>query len=260
MSTPSNTPEAPSPSRRTIFRTRRSIALAMTNIVAYSGLTLMIACGEAPTGVPTALRPVDGASADRAAGAHYDTNGDGRLDKAEKDAKESAEKLAKATAKAAHDLEKAELDALKRDWEQYKQAVKKGIVTASILRCEPKPAESATKRIGPGGGTISAGANRLEIPAGALTREVEISMSVPANPLVGIEFAPHGLQFAKPVEMTISYDQCIVPAGTELGVVYVLDGWRPDQKMPSHDERGSRTIAALTDHFSGYMVSTGFVD
>jgi hypothetical protein len=72
-----------------------------------------------------------------------------------------------------------------------------------------------------------------------------------------LRFSPHGLKFAKPVEMTFNYSRCTVPADRPLGVVYVGNGFRILETMPSTDKRNVQKMSTLTDHFSGYMMSTG---
>ena len=215
--------------------------------LSFSTASLMIACSA------------DGVTGpDRAASASRYSAGKSAEERAAEDSAKAAKKEAKAEAKAEHDLAKAQLDSLKDDWEAYKKAVKRTGVKGDVLRCEPQPREVETRTVGPKGGTINVGPHRLVIPAGALMRDVEITGTAPSNPAVNVEFEPHGLRFQKPVEMVIDYKQCIVPDSTELGVTYMLSGWRATEKMPSSDVRRDRKITALTDHFSGFAVTWGY--
>ncbi len=158
---------------------------------------------------------------------------------------------------------KAQMDSLKADWQAYKHAVQSGVVDAEFLRCEPKPQLIATKVIGPKGGTINVGPHRFEVPAGALDSNVTIMAIAPLSPRAELRFEPHGLQFNKPVEMTINYKGCVVPDNVKLGVTYVAHPMQSssalkakgDQQMPTHDDKSSSSVSALTDHFSGYTVS-----
>lgn len=170
----------------------------------------------------------------------------------------------KAEPKAAHDLAKAEFDSLKADWEAYKRAVQQGVVKAEVLRCEPQQIKAVTKKIGSKGGTLDVGPHRLVIPAGALPGDVEITGDAPTGPEADLEFQPHGLQFQRPVEMTFDYGRCVVPtvpeADVELGVTYmgpVGAERRAIEKMPSTDKRDDHKISALTDHFSGFVITWG---
>jgi hypothetical protein len=157
---------------------------------------------------------------------------------------------------SARDAERAEFDRLMREWRKYERSVKNGTVTAELLRCEPRKRETGTRTIGPKGGEVQVGPHRLRIPAGALDRNVTISGVAPSGPIVDVEFEPHGLQFAAPVELTIDYDHCIVPASLQLQVVYLGVGKKIVAEQPSSDHRDLSEIRAVTDHFSGYAVAT----
>ena len=157
---------------------------------------------------------------------------------------------------AALRLTRAEFDKLKSSWSKFEKSVEDGDSKAEALRCDPGNRLTATKRIGAKGGQITLGGNSIEIPAGALASDVDISITSRPGPFVELEFAPHGLKFAKPVEITFNYARCDVPAGTAIDVVFVGNGWRILENMPSSDRRTTKKMSALTDHFSGYMMST----
>ena len=165
--------------------------------------------------------------------------------------------------KAANSQSKAQMDSLKQDWAAYKQAVKDGSVDEDFLRCEPKPEVSVTKKIGRKGGDIHVGPHTFSVPAGALDSDVVITAFAPTSSRAELKFAPHGLQFSKPVEMSISYKGCVVPENAELGVSYIdhpgqsYSGWKgmAAKKQPAHDDKTTTAVSALTDHFSGYVVS-----
>lgn len=222
--------------RNSLRRAANSPRVTVTAALGCATVSLLVACSNDGPVAPGAPAPSAGLAFHKTA-----------ADSAAKDS-------SKAAKKAEHDLAKAQLDSLKADWDAYKKAVKKREVTAAVLRCEPTRRESETRTVGPKGGTLNIGPHRLVIPAGALDREVAITGTAPSNPAVNLEFAPHGLQFKRPVEMVIDYGKCLVPDDVELGVVYMLNGWRPVEKMPSSDARKDRRISALTDHFSGYVV------
>ncbi len=158
---------------------------------------------------------------------------------------------------------KAQMDSLKADWQAYQRAVQNGTVEADFLRCEPKPALSVTKVIGRKGSTFNIGPHKFEVPAGALDSNVAITATAPTNSVADLRFQPHGLQFNKPVQMTISYKGCVVPDSAVLGIAYVAHPWqsaiglrgKADQRMPAHDDKTTSTVSGLTDHFSGYMVT-----
>lgn len=153
-------------------------------------------------------------------------------------------------------LSKTQLDSLKDDYDAYQRAVKSGSIVADLLRCDPKPAIAVSKVIGAKGGSFNIGPHKFTVPAGALDSNVTITGVAPAGSSAEVDFAPHGLRFHKPVEMTISYKGCVLPVGGLLGVSYV-NGGQILQQMPSHDDRSLTSMTALTDHFSGYAVSWG---
>lgn len=183
----------------------------------------------------------------------FDFDGDGHLSTVEKLAKKAADD----SLHAAQRLDQAEFDKLKKSWGQYKKDVESGTVEALTLRCDPFKNEDVTKRIGAKGGEIKIGDHVLTIPAGALAGDTDITMTQKAGPVVDLEFEPHGLKFAAPVELSLSYKRCIVPTGANIGVVYVENGFKILQTMPSTDKRSASSISALTDHFSGYVVAWG---
>jgi hypothetical protein len=158
---------------------------------------------------------------------------------------------------AALRLSRPAFDKVAANWSQFKKSVEDGDVKAEPLRCEPKQRAYASRRIGAKGGRVTLGGHTIDIPAGALASDVEISMSVRPGPFMELEFAPHGLKFKKPVEITFNYGHCTVPANAPLDVVFVENGWRILENMPSSDVRGKKKMSTLTDHFSGYMMSTG---
>jgi hypothetical protein len=237
--------------------------LKLTSALALGALTLA-PLGCSPDAAPTAPSLRQGPLLSKADDAAFDADGDGRLNDEEKAAKEAAEDAAKAAEEAADDAAKADKAAKKRafeemrgQWRVYQDSVKKGLVEAEFVRCEPQARQDETRKIGPKGGELKVGPHKLVIPAGALASEVEITGVAPTNSRRELEFYPHGLEFAKPVTMTISYDKCIVPAGADLQIVYTALGNKIIARQPSMDDRDMKEVSGLTDHFSGYVVATG---
>lgn len=216
------------------------------------GVLALSAVGCAPDAQPTApgLRP---SAAVPAADAASDDDGDAALSDAEQAAKQAARDAARAAKRA----EKDELERMRKEWKAYKTQVRSGSLPAELLRCEPQRRQAQTRTIGPRGGTIQIGPHRFEIPAGALSRPVEITGVAPSGPLVDVQFEPHGLRVAKPVELTISYEHCMIPDSRVLQVVYLGNGQRVLAEQPSVDDDELDEVRALTDHFSGYAVAVG---
>ena len=160
---------------------------------------------------------------------------------------------------------RAEWKAWKHDWrEQYKlqrEAWKrehpglKGGPEIQLLRCEPQDYAGEAAIIGPNGGSLKVGDHELVVPAGALTEEVLISAEAPTSSLVDVQLAPHGLQFQKPVELTLSYDRCVRPSLSDLLVVYLGQGNQLLELPPSVDDKSDKDVTASIDHFSRYAVA-----
>lgn len=227
---------------------RGSIVRKANVVLGLTGAALSAACAAENITAPASTGPRALSATDQT----FDADGDGHLSKDEKAAKDSVKRY-----------NKAQLDSLKRDWQAFKRAVKSGEIEADFLRCEPKPAVAVSKVIGPKGGAFNIGPHKFEVPSGALDSNVTITATAPTSSRDEIQFEPHGLQFNKPVQMTLNYKGCVVPDSAVLGVAYVArdtdSPWvlraRTTERMPAHDDKAATTVTALTDHFSGYMVT-----
>lgn len=236
------------------FAPRHLALLALT-----TGLGTVVGCSDvAPT---AAARPAASKSA-------YDVDGDGRLDDAEKAARRAARDAEKAQKKA----EKDAFDIARREWKAYKDSVKHGLVRVELLRCEPVQRATTRKTIGPKGGSLKIGGHELLVPAGALAEDTEIRAEVGGSE-VDVEFAPHGLVFAAPVTLTLSYEHCLFPEGgdPDLNIVYAFNrgdergrddkdgkdgkGTKAIAVQPSAQDKDIDAVVALTDHFSRYALA-----
>ena len=124
-----------------------------------------------------------------------------------------------------------------------------------LLACEQSNPYSASQTVGPAGGTIRIGPHALHIPVGALREPVTISAAVTPGSYVEIEFAPHGLQFARPAALAISYAGCGVLNGFTLQVVYVDDAHNVLERLPSLPLVAHRLVVAPVSHFSKYALA-----
>jgi hypothetical protein len=122
---------------------------------------------------------------------------------------------------------------------------------AGLKGCTPRDPQYGTATIGPSGGELDVGSNRLIIPPGALTQTVQISGTSPSDATPTIYLEPHGLQFKKSAGLILDASNCTdVPATVyinELGVV--------SDPMPAVYSNWWHTIAVPIDHFSGYAVA-----
>lgn len=150
-----------------------------------------------------------------------------------------------------------ELDDLTTTFQTTSADEEAGVAMPLPLVCGIRGTYMVSRRIGRSGGSLKFGRSELKVPAGALGDDVQVSATIRLGESVGVEFAPHGLKFAKPAELRIDYTGCTPPLGAALNVYYTNDQGRIVQTMPSADTRSTKQIRALTDHFSGYAVSWG---
>ncbi|MCA9671588.1 MAG: hypothetical protein KC503_38585 [Myxococcales bacterium] len=121
--------------------------------------------------------------------------------------------------------------------------------------------------IGPAGGSVQSqsGALKLDIPAGALTKEASITVqalsdvTLPAGSIPGtaFELGPDGLTFEKPVEISIAYAPGALGSGDQswLRVVQILpDGKIAPTEHVAHVEADGRVVARIA-HFSRYALA-----
>jgi hypothetical protein len=174
----------------------------------------------------------------------------------------------------------AELATAEQDWTLYQQGWQNyqdqhPEANSDLLRCPPQPFVGQAKVIGPDGGTLELGTHRLIIPQGALSAPVVITGELTTGPLVAVDFAPHGLTFAKPVLLQVAYTQCGGSAsghgegtddeGSKGGhhgrhgkgrheVVYVGPDEGIVEHLPSTDDDHGNAVSAWLSHFSRYAV------
>jgi hypothetical protein len=110
------------------------------------------------------------------------------------------------------------------------------------------------------GGTLSAGAVRLEVPAGALAEPTLLAVAVPPSLFMETRLDAVGIEhfvFQQPVTVTIDYSRCSrVPQGATLRAVYI----DPITKRIREDMGGTvdadaHTLTFTTGHFSSYAVA-----
>ena len=131
-----------------------------------------------------------------------------------------------------------------------------GNVVDGLLVCDPQRQLRSSKYIGPYGGTIAVGDHRLVIPRGALSSTVLITATQQSGPVAMVDFQPHGLKFAQPAALQLSYGSCRAPSGSVQSIVYVNENNQIVETPPSIDNARSDNVAGLINHFSGYAVAT----
>lgn len=126
-------------------------------------------------------------------------------------------------------------------------------ISGRLVRCENQRSGWDSENIGPRGGELRVGANRLIIPAGALRATVRITATVPNDDVAYIRFEPHGLVFRKAPLLVVDAVGCTI--GNRVpDVVYIHNGQileRIDARYyPQH-----KVVAAPITHFSGYALA-----
>lgn len=127
--------------------------------------------------------------------------------------------------------------------------------TLGLVSCNVTKTHTASKVIGPEGGTLKVGPHYLVVPPKALRKNVLISAVAPKGNYVQIKFEPQGLQFNRDVALTMSYAECSLLSPLNLKIVYVNDQQKILEVLPTLVSVLTRTATAPTDHFSRYMLA-----
>ena len=130
-----------------------------------------------------------------------------------------------------------------------------GRLAGTLLTCRPQEAASDAEWVGPAGGVLNIGPHRLVVPPGALSRPVRIRGEVVTDSVNSVRLYPHGLEFDRPVWLTLSYANCpLVPSLLPKRVAYTSEGLRILEWLPSLDNPLQKKVTGRLDHFSRYAV------
>jgi len=163
----------------------------------------------------------------------------------------------KARRAAHHD----EFEQARAAWNQLEKEIKTAKKEGNpyptdLLACEPHEYEGDAAIIGPNGGSIRVGDHELRVPAGALDHEVLITAEAPVSSVAVVNLEPHGLQFAQPVQLELSYRNCIQPPGwLDLFIVYLDSADRILEVNVSRDKKGVKSVVGDLEHFSRYAIA-----
>jgi hypothetical protein len=106
------------------------------------------------------------------------------------------------------------------------------------------------------GGVVSLGRFTVEIPPGALNADTKIEISVTDPTLVMCELEPHGIQFNKPVTLTINYGgtqaEQMESSSQTLGVHWYNETAGRWQMVGRYIDTDRNLLEAELEHFSGY--------
>lgn len=125
-----------------------------------------------------------------------------------------------------------------------------------LMTCAPLPAATASKLIGPAGGTLQIGPHVFTVPAGALDRPVLITAHAASDYHNRIKFGPEGLQFAIPASLEMSYANCLgANVLVSKHIAYTTDLLQILEVLSSTDNLREHRVTAPVRHFSEYAMS-----
>jgi len=136
-----------------------------------------------------------------------------------------------------------------------------GIFNPRLVTCPGGESATSTSELGPLGGVLSAGGVSVSVPAGALLEPVTMTLSVPASQYVEVDVSVEGVDhflFETPVTVTMSYARCtrwdvlLFP-----NAVFHIDSDSKQllERMPTFDNKLTRTVTFTTGHLSGYALA-----
>lgn len=126
-----------------------------------------------------------------------------------------------------------------------------------LLRCTPMLAASASKQIGPLGGSLQVGPHVLVVPAGALSQTVLIRAEAPSDVVNSVRLYPEGLQFSRVgAYLTMSYANCnLLGKLLPKRVAYTNEKLNILSYLLSLDNILQKQVTGRLEHFSRYAVA-----
>ena len=122
-----------------------------------------------------------------------------------------------------------------------------------VLACSRRQAQTASAIIGPSGGTLAIGDDKLIVPPGALQQETLITGTIPEDTTASIHFEPEGLRFKKPAGLVLDARGCGQLSG-EPSVLYLDDNGNILEQIDAIYSNWWHTVAAPIQHFSVYAI------
>jgi hypothetical protein len=235
---------------------------AMIRLLALSVGLVALGCSDAgsPTEPSNSLDPQFSVASDSAHARHEALKQELEERKAyfkeQKEANKDALKAARAEWKAWKEDWKEQYEAEKRAWKREHPGEKGGpSPDVELMRCAPRDYAAGAAIIGPNGGTLHVGPHELVIPKGALDQEELITAEAPTSSLVDVKFQPEGLQFSRAAQLKLSYVGCVRPTSADLFVVYLGQGNKVVELLPSRDQKVADDVEADIGHFSRYAIA-----
>jgi hypothetical protein len=108
------------------------------------------------------------------------------------------------------------------------------------------------------GGVITSGRFTLEFPPFALSEDTEITIDMLNDGTLGAELGPHGIQFNRPVTMTMELQDTSAEGNSEsVDTLWwnSVENWY--ETMPKVDSETPNKLSATLNHFSHYKAAVG---
>ena len=107
------------------------------------------------------------------------------------------------------------------------------------------------------GGTVTNGRITLAFPAGALSEDTEISIDMLADGTLGVELSPHGIQFNKPVVMSMDLRGTSAEGmSDQTSTLWWNEDWEQWERMEKAAS-SSDVESSYLSHFSKYNGGIG---
>jgi hypothetical protein len=123
-----------------------------------------------------------------------------------------------------------------------------------LLTCSQQQYAVTEQVVGPKGGTIKVGSHSLNIPQGALTKNVTIKAEQMPGSTNSVRFSPEGLRFTEPAQLTLSYQNCLLVLLPK-HIVYTTEKLKILEVLRTLDLFQKKSASAPIDHFSRYAVA-----
>ena len=125
--------------------------------------------------------------------------------------------------------------------------------SGQLLACSRREQRFGMAIIGPSGGTLTIGRDRLIVPAGALLAPTFITATIPADTIASIHFEPEGLQFKKPAGLVLDAEGCSA-LSEHPSILYLDDDGNILERIDATFSNWWHTVAAPINHFSVYAI------
>jgi hypothetical protein len=123
-----------------------------------------------------------------------------------------------------------------------------------LAGCGDDRGPAVSRTVGSQGGTVASDQVLIEIPPGALPADTAVTITPAENPLPNAAgpafiFGPEGLQFSRPVTITLPFDPAAIPDG-EVVSVYTAPVGSTLFTDIGGTAVGTRAVQTMTTHFS----------